>query len=85
MKFLQKTRFRASTSMALGKRDLETQLIITVHGLAIGLGRRQHVDAILLDFSKAFDKVPHQRLAVNLPSQWHQRRKAILDPKLSRG
>ena len=48
------------------KRFCDTQLITTVHELAIVLDRRQQVDAILLDFSKAFDKVPHHRLAVQL-------------------
>ena len=35
-------------------------------GLAAGLDRCQQTDAILLDFSKAFDKVSHQRLAAKL-------------------
>ena len=35
---------------------------MTVDDLARGLNEKQQVDAILLDFSKAFDKVPHQRL-----------------------
>ena len=52
--------------MASGKRDLETQLITTVHDLATGLDRRQQVDAILLDFRNAFDKFPHQRLEAKL-------------------
>ena len=34
--------------------------------LAVALDRRQQADVILLDFSKAFDKVPHDRLAVKL-------------------
>ena len=43
-------------------RSCETQLIETVHDIAKSLARNDQVDAILLDFSKAFDKVPHQRL-----------------------
>ena len=35
---------------------------MTVDDLARGLNEKQQVDAILLEFSKAFDKVPHQRL-----------------------
>ena len=31
-----------------------------------GMDEGQHIDAILLDFSKAFDKVPHECLAVKL-------------------
>ena len=52
--------------MAFGKRDPVSQLLITVHDLAAGFDRRQQIDAILLDFSKGFDKVPYQRLAAKL-------------------
>ena len=48
------------------KRSCESQLINTVHGLAKGLNSKQRTDAVLLDFSKAFDKVPHHRLALKL-------------------
>lgn len=48
------------------RRSCETQLIMTVDDLARGLNEKQQVDAILLDFSKAFDKVPHQRLLLKL-------------------
>ena len=48
------------------RRSCESQLITTIHDLASGLDKRQQVDAILLDFSKAFDKVAHQRLAAKL-------------------
>ena len=34
--------------------------------LANNLNRNEQVDGILLDFSKAFDKVPHQRLLEKL-------------------
>ena len=44
------------------KRSCETQLIATIHELANGLSDGQQIDAILLDFAKAFDKVPHKRL-----------------------
>ena len=48
------------------KRSCETQLLVTEHDLAAGLDRHQQIDVILLDFSKAFDKVPHKRLATKL-------------------
>ena len=48
------------------RRSCESQLITTGHDLASGLDKRQQIDAILLDFSKAFDKVAHRRLAANL-------------------
>lgn len=48
------------------KRSCETQLIVTVHEIARQLAEGAQVDAILLDFSKAFDKVPHARLLTKL-------------------
>ena len=44
------------------RRSCESQLILTVQDLAKGLNDGEQIDAMLLDFSKAFDKVPHQRL-----------------------
>ena len=44
------------------KRSCETQLTITTQDLASALNRHRQVDMAVLDFSKAFDKVPHQRL-----------------------
>ena len=40
----------------------ETQLISAVHDWAKGINLRRQTGEILLDFSKAFDSVPHQRL-----------------------
>ena len=40
----------------------ETQLISTIHDWAKTINIRSQTDAILLDFSKAFDSVPHQCL-----------------------
>ena len=50
------------------KRSCETQLITTHHDIARLLDRpdTKQVDAILLDFAKAFDKVPHRRLTHKL-------------------
>jgi hypothetical protein len=42
------------------KRSCESQLILTIQDLAAGLNSKSQIDAILLDFSKAFDKVPHE-------------------------
>ena len=44
------------------RRSCETQLILTVQDLVKNLDSKGQTDIILLDFSKAFDKVPHQRL-----------------------
>jgi hypothetical protein len=40
-------------------RSCESQLIVTIHDIASKLERDSQVDIILLDFPKAFDKVPH--------------------------
>ena len=48
------------------KRSCESQLILTIQDLASGLEDGEQIDAILLDFSKAFDRVPHQRLLLKL-------------------
>lgn len=48
------------------RRSCESQLLLTIHDLASSFDKRQQIDAILLDFSKAFDKVPHQRLLMKL-------------------
>ncbi|XP_069994159.1 uncharacterized protein [Penaeus vannamei] len=50
------------------RRLCETQLITTHHDIVRQLDRRdtKQVDAILLDFAKAFDKVPHKRLTLKL-------------------
>ena len=44
------------------ERSCETQLIVTIQEIASKLSKGQQVDVILLDFAKAFDKVPHSRL-----------------------
>ena len=44
------------------KRSCETQLIMLVQNLARNAGLGKQTDLILLDFSKAFDKVNHSRI-----------------------
>ena len=41
------------------RRSCESQLIETMHDLADSLGGSGQIDAVLLDFSKAFDKVDY--------------------------
>jgi len=48
------------------KLSTTTQLISSVHDWATTLNNRGQTDLVLLDFSKAFDLVPHHRLAVKL-------------------
>lgn len=48
------------------RRSCETQLITLTHDLVTSLNNGKQQDLIILDFSKAFDKVPHQRLLSKL-------------------
>ena len=48
------------------RRSADLQLLSTVHNLAPGLNEGIQTDVILLDFSKAFDKVSHQLLLLKL-------------------
>ena len=44
------------------RRSTEAQLILTVNDIAKQLDQHELVDMAILDFQKAFDKVPHRRL-----------------------
>ena len=48
------------------ERSYETQLSAVIQHIAYSLGLSQQVDAIILDFSKTFDTVPHHRLLYKL-------------------
>ena len=48
------------------RRSAELQLIRTIHDFAYNLNDRKQTDAMLLDFCKAFDKVPHRHLKLKL-------------------
>ena len=48
------------------KCSCETQLLLTVHDFACGLNEGKQIDAIILDFTKAFDKVSHKHLCTKL-------------------
>ena len=48
------------------RRSCETQLMVTIQEIAPKLSKGEQVDVILLDFAKAFDKVPHSRLMYKL-------------------
>ena len=43
------------------KRSTEMQLILTLHDMAKAI-QSSSIHAVVLDFAKAFDKVPHRRL-----------------------
>ena len=44
----------------------ESQLMITTHDFLLRLDKKHQVDTLILDFSKAFDTVPHKRLLQKL-------------------
>lgn len=48
------------------RRSCETQLTVTIADLAQCIDSGEQIDAILLDFSKAFNRVPHERLCAKL-------------------
>ena len=48
------------------KRSCETQLLGAMNDFAKALNSGEQIDALFLDFSKAFDKVPHERLCHKL-------------------
>ena len=48
------------------KHSCETQLLLTIDDIARALDNNNQVDVGILDMSKAFDKVPHERLALKL-------------------
>lgn len=47
-------------------KSCETQLIMTINDFANCLNENNQIDCIFLDFSKAFDRVPHNRLCEKL-------------------
>ena len=47
-------------------RSCETQLALSVNDLAKVLDRQSQADVVIMDLSKAFDLVPHQRLLSKL-------------------
>ena len=48
------------------RHSCETRLLLTTADIHRALDNNIQADGILLDFSKAFDKVPHKRLALKL-------------------
>ena len=69
MKFLESNKILNDFQHGLRKsRSCETQLITTIHNLAVGPDRLQQVGAILLDFSKNFEKAPYYSPGSQAPS-----------------
>ena len=47
-------------------RSCETQLATFIHDLTLNSNTNKQTDIVIMDFAKAFDKVPHKRLAYKL-------------------
>jgi ribonuclease P/MRP protein subunit RPP40 len=57
------------TSLQHGFRSghsCESQLLLTMHDITASFDKKNQVDIAILDFSKAFDTVPHKRLLAKL-------------------
>ena len=61
----------------------ESQLIETVHDWITAIDNKTQIDAILLDFAKAFDKVPHKRLLSKISLLWNNWKHKKLDKIIS--
>ena len=48
------------------QRSCETQLLLTIHDFTTSLDGGEQLDAVVLDFSKAYNKVPHKYLCMKL-------------------
>ena len=67
MRHLAKHNVLAGNQHAFRKRrSCESQLILTTNDLAMNLDENNTTDMAVLDFSKAFDVIPHQRLLMKL-------------------
>ena len=50
----------------IARRNCETQLVTLCHELTDSLDKNKQTDMVILDFSKAFVRIPHQRLLIKL-------------------
>ena len=67
MRHLSKHKILADHQHAFRKaRSCESQLILTAHDLSLNLDNKTTTDIAVLDFSKAFDVMPHERLLLKL-------------------
>ncbi|GAU94253.1 LOW QUALITY PROTEIN: hypothetical protein RvY_06064 [Ramazzottius varieornatus] len=55
------------------RRSTEMQLLLMAHHYSQALLRREEVDAVFLDCSKAFDKLPHSTIVASLSSHGVER------------
>ena len=61
----------------------ESQLLITAEDIGRQLDQQHQVDALILDFAKAFDMLPHKRPLYKSEILWSKRKNFKLDTKLA--
>ena len=67
MKHLEENNILSDSQFGFrSKHSCESQLSITINDIGKGMGENHQVDAAILDFCKAFDKVEHSRLLYKL-------------------
>ena len=67
MKHLEENNILSDSQFGFrSKHSCESQLFITINDIAKGMDENYQVDAAILDFCKAFDKVEHSRLLYKL-------------------
>ena len=62
LKHLESYDILTDCQYGLGARICETQLLTLAQELLAGLDKKHQHDLIILDFSNAFERVPHRRL-----------------------
>lgn len=65
MNYLNKHRILVNYGFRQG-HSCETQVLTTVEEISRAMNNMKQVDIIILDFSNAFDTVPHKRLLEKL-------------------
>ena len=66
----------------LKARSCLTNLLCFLENITKWVDDGSPVDVVYLDFQKAFDKVPHQRLLIKLKSLWYRGKYDKLDTSM---
>ena len=67
MKFLDNNNILSDSQHGFrAERSTETQLLLTINDITKHVDKNSTVSMAILDFAKAFDKVPHRRLLSKL-------------------
>ena len=63
LRHLEKNKVRTTLNHGFRSGYYETQLLITINDLLKSYDKGKQIDMAILDFSKAFDTVPHKKTA----------------------